>query len=389
MNKLWILNPSPGGGCCGCAGKSSPCDGCCSGIFFQISGNPLNPNGDYILPSSEYDFRNCKVVSTIFDEYQTGAMQLYMNVGTTYTGTQNYINEISIQLKSGQNLSITSEAITDIANQNVNLFIVGNPPPPHTSCQIIVTQNNVWSARTEKFNFDSGIEVLSISEPGINVISGGNFIRFGQTQSDTGVMLPPLPATRGLTGAPEFCLGSNGAAVFPTTLPYIAGVATQNIGFAIATYVSDGVRWNLSGSFNFSNASCADTLAFIAENETCDFQVIGKWNQFEQPVFPPVGPIGANFTTNLPGTVNVQLFERQKYNNELSNSFTVSMRAKRDVCFSLTSQAVNNTIGLCNDTSFIEQKFTLTSDKSIPVTNIFFYTGQDITPKTRVKCPTA
>ncbi len=386
MGKIWILSPSPGGGCCGCGGKSGPCDGCCSGIFFN-TGDANVSSGDAKLPIQEYDFHNCKVVSTIYDIYDNQSTNITLNVGTIYTGFTPYNNEIAIQLKKGQDLSIQTNGIFTYENIPVVLSVVGSPPPPHTSCEFEVNEFNLWEARLEKGRtWENDIQINSIVGDDTNVISGGSFASFGQRVDQTTVLLPPIPASIQNTGispcnvfTPNFC-------VLPEDLSYIADTIVTQVGYFEFFYIEIGGFWALQSSKNFTNCGAAE--AIIQATRTCETSIIGRWFDLTPQALPPVIP-GGTLTQQWPVNLHLQTFTNQIYDDTITKTFTVNLTAKRDICFNLSTRDIYTTKGSCENFTFIEQNLLLSSSQNIPVTDIFFYTGEFISTQSRVSCPTA
>lgn len=265
MNKIWILSPIAGS-CCGCAGKTGPCDSC-----FVCSGYLLNTGSQTILtganiPVNKFarfgDREDCDV---IFADNDSSITTLSNTEDyTIYTLTQitgvigNYFN-YQLSLNSGDKVTIYAEDLDPTPLIQVDI-LSGSIP----------AQGIQWSTIKQSYLGAGGLFNLSIAP---QIGKGGSTVQYGMDikyldiesgswQNPNGLydiftlpnLLPPDPSCSIITEAVQFYPNYFNGVKFDF---YSSAVRNQNYSIVTSNTTSTSPLSSETGLLNQFNINSA------------------------------------------------------------------------------------------------------------------------------------
>jgi len=105
MGKKWLKSVDPNRQCCGCEGKTGPCDSCCTRLVVTPTSNLIFPPLSQPTPYKSLErYYSNKIYSSSFDSWSVTNNLLTFDIDSPEIETPYHTNKLSISLNEGQEL---------------------------------------------------------------------------------------------------------------------------------------------------------------------------------------------------------------------------------------------------------------------------------------------
>lgn len=340
MGKIWLKSVDPNRQCCGCEGKSGPCDSCCLQTVVNTSDTVI-PRGS--KKDERYYFN--KFYSTRFDTWEKTNKKLDFNINSIENPTPYHFNQFSISLNKGQELLVNLNYNLSYFNRPASIFYSESAKilsygaslsKPFTFSININNEDYVDRIRTES-------TIPGYTDSFANT-SNRVFLDYTNTLEES---IFSIPNVTKIQGNEIYCLNKQYVGYTTTNIDtdessILANYFTRSKILLVSSPYK--AVWTINGFYEVTNGTSikyCDNIAGLSDSpptlngEIVSYFIVGYESEDtgEYPLNPQIGD-----TVNGENNLYIIIYSiKQKFlENNNTKNFTVKITALKSACLSFT-----------------------------------------------------
>lgn len=391
MGKIWLKSVDQSQQCCGCEGKTSPCDNCCVPLKVELpkqAGIPTSISSDQAFKSSE-KYYNCIFYSSIFDSWSKTNKTANGSISSPIlTETALHSNKFVVNLQKNQTITLD-------LNFSYRLIEI----PVGLSFDSV---NNRFLCRSNS-NFPFTVTVLiedgataddlQITTSNLNISSNNDIIVFSKTLEIEEDVLPPESVQKlnspTLVVCPSNLVNLNLLANFYSPPVYLTTTKIQ-VATVEYSFINQGSTSWLSGGNTIITSDCsffsdAGDCVIIEDLPSRIYGIYGEVT-IDLPD-PSIYPHNFIYKITVPYFYNVQYRALDKFSSDKSENSTISITANKNCCltfdiFGSKNEPFGTDENICFPSSFDHANtvVNISSDKNIGFVKLKFEQFSQVVP---------